>query len=63
MVVVVDGQSGLQVGDEEVLSWLRQKHPGKKVLLAVNKCDNTKKADLMVRHHSLLQEGRPSAPA
>jgi hypothetical protein len=49
VIVVVDGQTGLQAGDQEVLSWLRQKHPSKKVLLAVNKCDNTGKADIMVR--------------
>ncbi|KAF6250889.1 P-loop containing nucleoside triphosphate hydrolase protein [Scenedesmus sp. NREL 46B-D3] len=41
VVLVVDGQSGLHPSDEEVLSWLRQHHPGKPVVLAVNKCEST----------------------
>ena len=37
LVLLVDGQDGFQAGDREILSWLRQKHPSKKVILAVNK--------------------------
>ncbi|KAG2485786.1 hypothetical protein HYH03_015497 [Edaphochlamys debaryana] len=48
VILLVDGQSGLQPGDEEILSWLRSNHPGKSVLLAVNKCENSAKADQMV---------------
>ena len=48
VVLLVDGKAGLQPGDREVLDWLRQNHPRKKVHLAVNKCDNVSKADLMV---------------
>lgn len=29
VVLLVDGQEGLQPGDAEILSWLRQKHPSK----------------------------------
>ena len=47
VVLLVDGQQGLQSGDAEILSWLRQKHPTKPVVLAVNKCENAAKADLM----------------
>ena len=46
-MLVVDGQEGLQAGDREILMWLRQRHPTKKVVLAVNKCENANKADLM----------------
>lgn len=45
VIVVVDGQTGPTASDEEVLSWLRQSHPGKHVTLAVNKCENLAKAD------------------
>lgn len=45
LVLVVDGQVGPTASDDEVLTWLRQSHPGKKVVLAVNKCENTNKAD------------------
>jgi len=48
LVLLVDGQAGLQSGDREILSWLRQNHPQKPVVLAVNKCENTVKSDLMV---------------
>ncbi|GLC45491.1 hypothetical protein PLESTM_001741600 [Pleodorina starrii] len=48
VVLLVDGQAGLQAGDEEILSWLRSNHPSKPVLLAVNKCENSAKADQMV---------------
>ena len=37
LILMVDGQEGLQAGDFEILSWLRQAHPNKKVVLAVNK--------------------------
>eukprot|EP00967_Tisochrysis_lutea_P006616 scaffold7872_cov18-Tisochrysis_lutea.AAC.2 len=47
VVLLVDGKAGLQAGDREVLDWLRTNHPRKKVHLAVNKCDNVSKADLM----------------
>lgn len=49
IVFLADGQAGLQAGDREILAWLRQRHPNKKVTLAVNKCENAAKADLMVR--------------
>ncbi len=49
LVLLVDGQEGLQAGDREILMWLRQTHPNKKVVLAVNKCENPSKADIMVR--------------
>ncbi|KAG2451766.1 hypothetical protein HYH02_003545 [Chlamydomonas schloesseri] len=48
VILLVDGQAGLQPGDEEILSWLRANHPSKSVLLAVNKCENVAKADQMV---------------
>ncbi|KAF5828667.1 P-loop containing nucleoside triphosphate hydrolase protein [Dunaliella salina] len=47
VVLLVDGKAGLQAGDREILDWLRTNHPRKKVHLAVNKCDNVSKADLM----------------
>jgi GTP-binding protein len=47
LILLVDGKAGLQPGDSEVLDWLRTHHPRKPVLLAVNKCDNQAKADLM----------------
>lgn len=49
VVLLVDGQAGLQPGDREILDWLRQKQPGKKVVLGVNKCESTTKADMQVR--------------
>lgn len=45
LVLVVDGQTGSTATDEEVLIWLRRSHPGKTVTLAVNKCENVRKAD------------------
>lgn len=45
LVLVVDGQTGSTATDEEVLIWLRRSHPGKTVTLAVNKCENARKAD------------------
>ena len=45
VIMVVDGQTGPTASDEEVLTWLRQSHPGKSVTLAVNKCENVGKAD------------------
>lgn len=39
-MLVVDGQYGLHPSDEEVLTWLRQHHPSKPVVLAVNKCES-----------------------
>lgn len=47
IVLLVDGQAGLQPGDREILAWLRSNHPSKPVVLAVNKCENAQKADLM----------------
>lgn len=47
LVLLVDGMEGLQAGDREILQWLRQNHPTKKVVLAVNKCESSAKADLM----------------
>ncbi len=48
VVMVVDGQEGLTASDSEILAWLRRSHPSKPVLLAVNKCENVQKADLLV---------------
>lgn len=45
VIMVVDGQTGPTASDDEVLTWLRQSHPGKSVTLAVNKCENVGKAD------------------
>lgn len=49
LVLMVDGQAGLQPGDQEILDWLRHNHPNKPVILAVNKCESTTKADMQVR--------------
>lgn len=49
LILVVDGQSGLNAADEEIVAWLRRSQPGKPLLLAVNKCENAQKADLQVR--------------
>ena len=46
LVLVVDGQSGGTAADEEILAWLRRMHPDKPLVLAVNKCENTARADL-----------------
>ncbi|KAJ9514837.1 hypothetical protein QJQ45_028497 [Haematococcus lacustris] len=48
VVLLVDGKAGLQTGDRDVLDWLRSNHPGKPLRLAVNKCDNVAKADMML---------------
>lgn len=48
IVFVVDGQSGLHPSDEEVLTWLRQNHPSKPVVLAVNKCESQTKGATQV---------------
>ncbi len=48
IVLVVDGQHGLHPSDEEVLAWLRQNHPEKPVVLAVNKCESTTKGPTQV---------------
>lgn len=45
VVLVVDGQQGMNASDEEILSWLRKSNPGKPIVLAVNKCENVRKAD------------------
>ena len=49
VVILTDGQAGVQPGDAEILEWLRTTHPGKAALLAVNKCENQAKAALLVR--------------
>jgi GTP-binding protein len=41
VVMVADGTTGLTSADEEVLAWLRRRHPATPVLLAANKCDNS----------------------
>jgi GTP-binding protein len=51
IVLVVDGQSGLHPSDEEVLVWLRQHHPAKPVVLAVNKCESSTQGPTQVRQH------------
>ena len=48
VVLVVDGQTGLSTADEEIVTWLRRTHPAKSVVLAVNKCESSAKADLQV---------------
>ena len=50
LLLVVDGQEGLTAADEEIISWLRRKHPDKPVTLAVNKCENVRLADTQVTH-------------
>lgn len=47
-MLVVDGQDGLHPSDEEVLTWLRQHHPSKPVVLAVNKCESQTKGATQV---------------
>ncbi len=49
VIFMVDGQEGLTGSDREVMDWLRVKHSGKPVVLAVNKCESPQKADLQVR--------------
>lgn len=48
LLLVVDGQEGLTAADQEIVSWLRRKHPDKPVTLAVNKCENVRVADTQV---------------
>lgn len=48
VVVLMDGQAGLQPGDREIISWLRSTHPSKPIILGINKCENSQKADLYV---------------
>ncbi len=48
IIMVVDGQTGLTGADEEVITWLRRHYPDKPTTLAVNKCENSSKADIMV---------------
>lgn len=55
IVLLVDGQAGLQPGDAEILDWLRHNHPDKPVTLAVNKCESATKADIQVRRASCLE--------
>lgn len=52
IVLVVDGQAGLHPSDEEVLAWLRQHHPSKPVILAVNKCESVTKGPTQARCNS-----------
>ena len=53
VVLLADGQVGLQAGDQEILMWLRTHHPDKRLILAVNKCENSAKSDLMVRERGV----------
>lgn len=48
IILTVDGQVGLHSGDAEILSWLRSSFPHKEVILAVNKCEASAKAEMMV---------------
>ena len=48
LLLVVDGQEGLTASDQEIVTWLRRKHPKKPVTLAVNKCENVRVADTQV---------------
>ena len=54
--MVVDGQAGVTAADEEIATWLRRTHPRTPVLLAVNKCENARLADVQARHTLLLNE-------
>jgi hypothetical protein len=54
IVLVVDGQAGLHPSDEEVLAWLRQHHPTKPVVLAVNKCESVTKGPTQARCNSYM---------
>lgn len=50
LVMVVDGQAGVTAADEAIATWLRRTHPRTPVLLAVNKCENARLADVQARH-------------
>lgn len=55
LVMVVDGQAGVTAADEEIATWLRRTHPRTPVLLAVNKCENARLADVQARHTSVAE--------
>jgi GTP-binding protein len=56
ILMVTDGQVGLQPGDQEIIEWIRTKHPGKPITMAVNKCESVQKGAIQVRsiHHHYL---------
>lgn len=41
VLMLCDGQEGPTAADEEIIQWLRREHSGKKVILAVNKCESS----------------------
>jgi GTP-binding protein len=45
LIVVMDGQVGLTTADEDIITWLRRKHPDKPFVLAVNKCESPVKGE------------------
>ena len=47
MVLVTDGQAGPVASEDEIVSWLRRHHPGKKVVLAVNKCESSRDGEAL----------------
>ena len=55
LVMVVDGQAGVTAADEEIATWLRRTHPRTPVLLAVNKCENARLADVQARHTGVAE--------
>ncbi len=59
VVFVVDGKEGLSPGDEEVARYLRTQLQKKPLLLAVNKVDDAKKAEVMEADFHRLGLGEP----
>jgi len=42
VIAVMDGQAGPCASDQDILDWMRRKHPNTPVVLAVNKCESPK---------------------
>ena len=40
---IVFSQAGVTAADQDIANWLRKKHSGKKIILAVNKCESPTK--------------------
>jgi GTP-binding protein len=47
LIMITDGFEGPTSLDTLIMNWLRQKHSHKNIILAVNKCDDASRADLM----------------
>jgi hypothetical protein len=63
ILLVADGQEGLQPGDREIIDWLRTTHPGKAITLAVNKCESVQKGAVQVGARLVQLLGASRAPA